>query len=69
MIDQLFLQAIDLNEKGHKEEFLKIKNVIFDLNALINQINITIDPFLLIFLVFVKYMTLDNNETLKEKNL
>lgn len=67
MIDQLFLQAIDLNEKGHKEEFLKIKSVIFDLNALINQINITIDPFLLIFLVFVKYMTLDNNETLKRE--
>ncbi len=66
MIDQLFLQAIDLNEKGHKEDFLKLKNVIFELNALINQINITIDPFLLIFLVFVKYMSLDNHEILKK---
>ncbi len=66
MIDQLFLQAIDLNENGHKEDFLKLKNVIFELNALINQINITIDPFLLIFLVFVKYMSLDNHEILKK---
>lgn len=69
MIDQLFLQAIDLNEKGNKEDFLRLKNVIFELNALINQINITIDPFLLIFLVFAKSMTCSGTVESKQEEI
>lgn len=54
LIDELFLEAINYKVKGKQEKYLKVKETIFELNDLINKININIDAFLLIFLIIVK---------------
>lgn len=62
LIDELFIEAIDLKTKNQNQEYLKIKDTIFELNDLINKININVDPFILIFLVLIKNVTIDNEE-------
>lgn len=62
LIDQLFIEAIGLKTKNKNNEYLKIKDTIFELNDLINKININVDPFILIFLVLIKNVTIDNKE-------
>ena len=59
MVDQFFLQAIDYKKRYEDLVFEKIKNVVFELNDVINKINITIDPFLLIYMVLLKYMDVE----------
>lgn len=54
LIDELFLNAISMKSNGKNADYLKCKKVVFELNDLINKINITIDPFLLIFMIFVE---------------
>lgn len=66
LIDQLFNKAIDCKSKRKEEKYLEIKETIFELNDLINKININVDPFLLIFLVLIKNISV-NKDTLVEK--
>lgn len=54
LIDRLFKEAVEYKNKNENVEYLKIKETIFELNDLINKININVDPFILIFLVLVK---------------
>lgn len=54
IIDKLFEEAINFKYKRLEHEYVRIKDTIFELNELINNININVDPFLLIFLVLIK---------------
>lgn len=58
LIDQLFVEAINLKTKNQNQEYLKLKDTIFELNDLINKININVDPFILIFLSLIKNVTI-----------
>lgn len=60
LIDQLFIEAIELKLKKKDQEYLKIKDTIFELNDLINKININVDPFVLIFLVLIKNISIES---------
>lgn len=62
LVDQLFLEAIQVKTNKQEEEYLKIKDTIFELNDLINKININVDPFILIFLILIKNIKIDNIE-------
>lgn len=69
LIDQLFIEAINLKTANQNQEYLKLKDTIFELNELINKININVDPFILIFLILIKNVTIGNEgvrETLVE---
>lgn len=69
LIDQIFIEAINLKTANQNQEYLKLKDTIFELNELINKININVDPFILIFLVLIKNVTIGNEgvrETLVE---
>lgn len=54
LIDRLFKEAVEFKTKNNNEEYLKLKDTIFELNDLINRVNINVDPFSLIFLVLIK---------------
>lgn len=54
LIDELFKVSLDLKISGNQDDYHKVKEVVFELNDLINKININIDPFLLIFMIFVE---------------
>ena len=54
LIDQFFQKALECKEQKNNHLYLKIKDTIFELNDVINKININVDPFLLIFLILVK---------------
>ena len=60
LIDQLFIEAINLKTANQNQEYLKLKDTIFELNELINKININVDPFILIFLILIKNVTICN---------
>lgn len=62
LIDQLFIEAINMKTKNQNGEYLKLKDTIFELNDLINKININVDPFLLIFLALIKNVTIGDEE-------
>lgn len=57
MVDQLFNEALKCKINGENEKYATIKSVIFELNDLINKININIDPFLLIFMILANSIT------------
>lgn len=63
LIDQLFTAAIELKVKKKDEEYLKLKDTIFELNDLINKININVDPFVLIFLILIKNISIAGEKT------
>lgn len=52
LIDELFKVSLDLKISGNQDDYHKVKEVVFELNDLINKINININPFLLIFMIF-----------------
>lgn len=66
LIDQLFIEALNAKVSHNDNKYLNISETIFELNDLINKININIDPFVLIFLVLVKNVEIPN-DSLKEK--
>ena len=66
LIDQLFIEALNAKVSHNDNKYLNIRETIFELNDLINKININIDPFVLIFLVLVKNVEIPN-DSLKEK--
>lgn len=68
LIDQLFNEAIKFKQNREDNWYSKIKETIFELNDLMNKININIDPFLLIFLVLVKYIDVDSIEMIEKEN-
>ncbi len=72
MIDELFIKAIDYKNDLNDEKYSVLKKIIFELNDLINKININIDPFLLISMIFIENMKLnieksDNKEISEPK--
>ena len=67
MVDQLFTEAIHLKTLGKDSLYGQIKTVIFELNDLINKVNLNIDPFLLIFMILVQSMKLEGVS--KEKTI
>lgn len=68
MVDQFFAEAISLKMAGKNDDYSKIKDIIFELNDLMNKINLNIDPFLLIFMILVNFMEVkDVSQTQKEK--
>ncbi len=69
LVDYFFKEALIFKEKGNNELYLKIKQVIFELNDIINKINITIDPFLLIFLSLVQNMNIKCLQIANDDNL
>lgn len=66
IIDQLFIKAMECKVEKKEDKYIAIKDTIFELNDLINKININVDPFLLIFLALIKNVTV-NNDANKEK--
>ncbi len=56
MIDELFIIAINYKSENDGQKYSLLKKVVFELNDLINKININVDPFLLIFMIFVENM-------------
>lgn len=68
MIDELFIEAISLKNDGNDQKYSFLKSIVFELNDLINKININIDPFLLIFMIFVENMTLNQENYLKKED-
>lgn len=62
LIDQLFAEAINFKTKNQNQEYLKLKDTIFELNDLINKININVDPFILIFLSLIQNVTIPEEE-------
>ncbi len=61
LVDQFFSEAITCKTKNNNSMYLKIKNTIFELNDLINKININVDPFMLIFLVLIENIQTTEN--------
>ncbi len=64
MIDELYVTSMNRKQQNDSKQFMKLKKVIFELNDLINKININIDPFLLMFMIFVE--NLDDIDSTKE---
>ncbi len=54
LVDELFTEGIRLKLAGEDLIYSQIKTIIFELNDLINKINLNIDPFLLIFMILVQ---------------
>ncbi len=65
LIDELFNKAILYKQENNIVVYENIKNIVFELNDLINKININIDPFLLIFMILIQYINVSQG-TLKE---
>ena len=63
LIGELRKLAIDIKSGKAKHDFLfdDIYNMIFDLNDCLCNININIDPYILIEIVLLKYLNRDNN--------
>ena len=53
----MFIKALNFKNKNDNINYNEIKNIVFELNDLLNKININIDPFLLIFMIFADKMT------------
>ncbi len=66
LIDQLFAKALECKTKKEEKKYLEIRNVIFELNDLMNKININVDPFLLIFLVLIENISVENDKSNKK---
>ncbi len=62
LIDEFFMKSIQFKQTNENLLYEKIKKVVFELNDLINKINITIDPFLLIFMVLIQYINVSSSE-------
>jgi DNA polymerase-3 subunit gamma/tau len=56
LVDELFLKAIELKFANKQSKYELIKNCVFELNDLINKVNINVNPFLLILMIFLQYM-------------
>lgn len=56
MIDQLFLKGIIFKKESNIFCYEKVKSVVFELNDLINKVNINVDPFLLILMILIHYI-------------
>lgn len=73
LVDQLFTEGIRLKLEGKNNTYSKIKSVIFELNDLINKINLNIDPFLLVFMILVNSMEVnhlvDKKKVVKEEKI
>ena len=50
-------------------DYDKCKNIILDLNDLINKININVDPYLLIKITLLGYMDINKKPQIKEKEI
>lgn len=66
LIDVLFENSIDMKNKHAENNFERLKAVIFELNELINDINININPFILIFLILVGHIKINDNKPIVE---
>jgi DNA polymerase-3 subunit gamma/tau len=64
LVDELFSEAITLKINNNQTEFDMVKECVFELNDLINKININVNPFLLILMIFLKYMNCSNADAL-----
>jgi DNA polymerase-3 subunit gamma/tau len=56
LVDELFLKGIELKFANKQGKYELIKNCVFELNDLINKVNINVNPFLLILMIFLQYM-------------
>lgn len=59
MIDQLFLKGIIFKKESNIFCYEKVKSVVFELNDLINKVNINVDPFLLILMILIHYIPME----------
>lgn len=66
LIDVLFDNSIDMKNKHDEVNFERLKAAIFELNELINDINININPFILIFLILVDHVKINGNKSLEK---
>lgn len=60
MIDQLFLKGIIFKKESNIFCYEKVKSVVFELNDLINKVNINVDPFLLILMILIHYFPMES---------
>ena len=60
MIDQLFLKGIIFKKESNIFCYEKVKSVVFELNDLINKVNINVDPFLLILMILIHYIPMES---------
>ena len=73
-IDELYIMAIRFKKENKNENYSIVKKIVFELNDLINKINLNIDPFLLIFMIFIDNMQFtdvnlkENEKDVKEKD-
>lgn len=66
MVDEMFSVAISSKNGGDNRTYSHLKNIVFELNDLINKINIHVDPFLLIFMILVNYISVEDSYEEKE---
>lgn len=69
VVDALFITAIGLKNKGVNEKFHNIKKIVFELNDVVNKVNITVDPFLLILLIFIENMDNEKEKVAIQKEV
>ncbi len=70
LIDQLFKEAIIRKKDKQNDIYRNIKNTIFELNDVMNKININVNPFLLIFLILIEYINpIENQSNNEQKNI
>ena len=56
LIDCLYKKALEYKRENEYEIFQQIKDTIFELNDVLNKININIDPFILVMMVLSTHM-------------
>ena len=72
LISELRKLAIELKSKNNKHcvDFTDVYNMIFDLNECLCNININVDPYILIEIVLLKYINGNNdNKEIKKEDL
>lgn len=64
IIQELLQYAIQLKTEILKSKYTyeQIKNIIFELNSCLNETNINVNPYVLIELVLLNYMSLDSKQ-------
>lgn len=63
MVDELFLRALELKMANDPQKFASVKKIVFALNDLLNKINLNVDPFLLVFMIFIEDMAINEEKT------
>lgn len=70
LINELTKKAIKILENGKDNnlDYDTCKNIVFELNDIMNKININVEPYLLIKLILLNYISVDNNNVEGEKD-